>query len=344
MASVTGSTPDPITPGVYGENTNDTNAAGPGVRGVSKAVGVVGESKTWHGIAGLSQSTTGGFGVYGKNTAGGTGVVGESETWMGVYGRSSSATGGAGVMGDGNPGPGVIGKSTKWIGVYGETAGVENGPAGVWGEHKGAGVGVKGVSKDGVGLAAYSTSNEAVHAETRSPNKAAIAAYNLNPSGTGAALFAKKEGSEGHAGFFVGNVYVTGTLAAAHMPALEALVTRVAALEQRIASSGVGGGTTGTSNAPNISVTYKGPASQAVFTVKGTGFLKSHPIAVRVVGGNLASVPLMTGSDATGTFSYDISLPTQPGQTLYFSANDGRPNAADITGVLWSNTVPITAT
>ena len=45
-----------------------------------------------------------------------------------------------------------------------------------------------------MGLAAYSTDYEAVHAETHSPRTAAIAAYNLNPRGTGAAIFARKEG------------------------------------------------------------------------------------------------------------------------------------------------------
>jgi hypothetical protein len=237
--------------------------------GISDAVGVWGESNTWHGLAGLSKSTTGGHGVYGKNLSGGTGVVGESDGWMGVYGHSKSTTGGAGVMGEGDPAPGVIGKSTKWIGVYGETAGIDNGPAGVWGEHKGAGIGVKAVSKDGTGLAAYSTSYEAVHAETHSQGTAAIAGYNLNvqstgaaiygehkgnsigvlgksaggvgvwgvsqghegmhaethsqqtaaiaafnlnPNGVGAAIFARKEGGAGHAGFFDGRVWITGEL------------------------------------------------------------------------------------------------------------------------------------
>ena len=162
MGPLIGDTKDPKVAAVRGESTNDTNAAGPGVHGVSWAAGVLGESRTWHGVAGLSQSTTGGFGVYGKNTAGGAGVVGESDRWMGVYGKSASTTGGAGVMGEGDPAPGVIGNSTKWIGVYGETAGIENGPAGVWGEHKGPGIGVKGVSKDGVGVVALSGTNEAI--------------------------------------------------------------------------------------------------------------------------------------------------------------------------------------
>jgi hypothetical protein len=89
-----------------------------------------------------------------------------------------------------------------------DTAGI-----GVSGEHRGGGIGVKGVSAGGIGVAAYSTEYEAVHAETHSRQTAAIAAYNLNPSGTGAAVFAKKAGTHGHAGFFDGKVWVGGELA-----------------------------------------------------------------------------------------------------------------------------------
>ncbi|MGC2576086.1 MAG: hypothetical protein WA376_00745 [Terrimicrobiaceae bacterium] len=51
-----------------------------------------------------------------------------------------------------------------------------------------------------------------MHAETKSLTTAAIAAYNLNPNGPGAAIFAKKAGTQGHAGFFEGNVWVSGEL------------------------------------------------------------------------------------------------------------------------------------
>ena len=83
---------------------------------------------------------------------------------------------------------------------------------GVCGEHRGAGIGVKAISKAGMGVAAYSTSYEAIHAETHAPQTAAIAAYNLNPRGTGAALFAKKVGPLGHAGVFDGRVWIGGEL------------------------------------------------------------------------------------------------------------------------------------
>jgi hypothetical protein len=95
------------------------------------------------------------------------------------------------------------------VGVYGETTGVAKGPAGVWGEHKGTGIGVKAVSKGGTGLAALSKTGEAVHAETQSPAMAAVTALNLAPNGTGSALYAKKAGSMGHAGYFDGDVHVT---------------------------------------------------------------------------------------------------------------------------------------
>lgn len=196
----TPSGPEHYNGGIYGESTLFN-----GVRGVSYAPG--------HGaVVGVSENHTNqaGPGVFGQSD--GTGVWGQSKTWMGVYGNSSSTTGGAGVMGEA-AGAGVIGKSQTWHGVYGETPSTTGG-AGVWGEHKGSGAGVVGKSVSGVGVWATSGTGEAVHAETQSPGVAAIAAYNLNAAGTGAAVFAKKAGNVGHAGFFDGDVHVTGTLSA----------------------------------------------------------------------------------------------------------------------------------
>ena len=102
----------------------------------------------------------------------------------------------------------VVAEGLHGVGVVDDAAGI-----GVCGEHRAGGIGVKAVSKGGVGLAAYSTENEAVRAETQSRGTAAIAAYNSNPRGTGAALFAKKAGTRGHAGFFDGKVWVSGELA-----------------------------------------------------------------------------------------------------------------------------------
>lgn len=184
--------------GVYGESTRFN-----GVRGITYAEG--------HGaVVGVSENHTSaaGPGVFGQSD--GTGVWGTSKTWMGVFGHSESTTGGAGVMGEAQ-GAGVIGKSHTWIGVYGESFSTTGGGA-VVGEHKANGSGVVGLSGGGVGVWGKSETHEGVHAETRSPVTAAVAAYNLNAAGTGAAVYARKEGTVGHAGFFDGQVWVSGDL------------------------------------------------------------------------------------------------------------------------------------
>ena len=104
-------TTDSTSPAVIAENTNATPQAGVGVHAKSAAAGVLGESTTWHGVAGITQSKTGGAGVFGAGDTGG---------------------------------PGVIGTSKTWIGVFGETFGTLNGPAGVWADGHQGGSGVKG--------------------------------------------------------------------------------------------------------------------------------------------------------------------------------------------------------
>jgi hypothetical protein len=105
------STTDSTSPAVVAENTNTTPQAGVGIHAKSAAAGVLGESSTWHGVAGITQSKTGGAGVFGAGDTGG---------------------------------PGVIGTSKTWIGVFGETFGNQNGPAGVWADGHQGGSGVKG--------------------------------------------------------------------------------------------------------------------------------------------------------------------------------------------------------
>jgi hypothetical protein len=226
--------------GVYGESTIFN-----GVRGVSYAPG--------HGaVVGVSENHTpqAGPGVLGQSD--GTGVWGVSTNWMGVYGNTQSTTGGAGVMGEATgPGAGVVGKSKDGAGVWGTSENFEaihaetNSPvtaavaaynlnsngtgAAIFAEHKGKGeaihaetnspltaaVAAYNLNPNGTGAAVFAEhkgKGEAIHAETNSPGTAAVAAYNLNPNGTGAAVFGKKVGNIGFAGFFDGDVYVTGTL------------------------------------------------------------------------------------------------------------------------------------
>lgn len=75
-----------------------------------------------------------------------------------------------------------------------------------------SGPGVQSFSDSGSGVDTTSTTAEAVHAETQSPATAAVAAFNRNPNGTGAAIYGEKAGSNGHAGYFVGQVHVTGNI------------------------------------------------------------------------------------------------------------------------------------
>ncbi|MDQ3548030.1 MAG: hypothetical protein M3439_04340, partial [Chloroflexota bacterium] len=56
--------------------------------------------------------------------------------------------------------------------------------------------------------------NEGINASTKAPGHAAVAAYQTNPTSLAAALYAKKDGLVGHAGFFDGNVHVTGRIVA----------------------------------------------------------------------------------------------------------------------------------
>lgn len=92
-------------------------------------------------------------------------------------------------------GIGVVGKSGTGRGVLGESD---------------SNTAVEGNSKSGIGVYGSSETFEGMHARTNSLATAAIAAYNDNPLGTGAAIYARKAGTQGVAGFFEGGVFVTG--------------------------------------------------------------------------------------------------------------------------------------
>lgn len=99
-----------------GENSAGVAGKGEtnGVQAEGGGNGLFATGRGWCGVIGISDSTTGGFGVYGTNTAGGTGVAGVSKSWMGVYGSSASTVGGAGVMGEATgTGPGIYGKGSR---------------------------------------------------------------------------------------------------------------------------------------------------------------------------------------------------------------------------------------
>jgi hypothetical protein len=140
----------------------------------------------------------------------------------------------AAILGDSKAGPGVHGKSSGGRGGYfhgGNLEGVfaeSNSPstaalagiqlnqagtgAGVYGEHKGSGPAVVGLNNaTGPGAFFHGETKEGLAAQTKSPVAAAIVARQLNPSSSGAAIYAE-HAADLTAGFFKGNVIVTGDI------------------------------------------------------------------------------------------------------------------------------------
>jgi len=213
--------------GVVGRSTDNYGVSGdstnfPGVRGTSvTARGVEGWSTNNDGVWGISTKASG---VHGVNEGGGTGVMGTSKTGKGVHGFSES---GSGIYGECKNGRAIEGWSETSYGVSGDSRTF----AGVRGTSV-VGTGTEGWSTHGIGVFATSERGEGLHAETRSPDVAAIAAYNLNQLPRGAAVFAKSTNGEavhaetrsaqvaamaafnpdGVAGHFGGNVHVTKNL------------------------------------------------------------------------------------------------------------------------------------
>ena len=178
-----------------------------GIVGQGDSVGVKGVGKAWNGVEGFSQSTIGGAGVFGFNDTG-AGVRGESKAKFNpaVHGIHRGEEG-PGVQGEAENGTGVTGISKTWLGVYGESNAPANaGAAGILGEGKNGGDGVKG------------------HASA--PGKSGVAGYHLTNKGPG--IFGKGF----PAGLFEGNVVVTGSLTVQGAD-LSALVQRIAQLEQQ---------------------------------------------------------------------------------------------------------------
>jgi len=206
MAGLKGIVHLPNEIGVLGESDK-----GDGVRGVSHA--------GYHsGVVGINDNAgdTAGPGVRGESR--GVGVQGVSKTWMGVFGKSESTSGGAGLMGEAI-GPGVIGNSQGWHGVYGESHSTSGG-AGIWGESKSGGTGVAGKSQGGIGVHGISETYEGMRAETKSTATAGLAAYQLNPGSDTPALYAKHFGNR-TAAQFEGSIVVTGDVLLANADCAE---------------------------------------------------------------------------------------------------------------------------
>ncbi len=94
---------------------------------------------------------------------------------------------------------------------------------------------------------------------------------------------------------------------------------------------------------PDLSVSASGSGAKASFTVTGSGFKPGAQVRIRVADLALQSRSFLQSANAKGKLKAKLSFPVLSGRPLYFSATDGRPDRADLTGVLWSNTVTVTA-
>jgi hypothetical protein len=201
-------------------------------------VGVVGESLSDHGVTGSTPSG-GSAGVAGTNTAlaGGIGVSGAATGSDGTGVSGTSAAGGTGVRGssddgvgcggDSVTGNGVEGTTRDGVGVYGWVVAAEQDERqddgqDRQGERRGSGMGVLGIagsgngvqgqSSEGTGLWGGSDTGEGVHGQTWSRSASAVVGLQLEPASIGAAIYGEHKGPDGMAGFFRGNVGVTGHL------------------------------------------------------------------------------------------------------------------------------------
>ena len=116
-------------------NDNPTDQAGPGMRAISRAAGVIGESSTWIGVLGVTTSVNGGSAVLGQGVGPAAGVAGTSTEGIGVLGQTSS---------------------TQSPGVRGEVLPADGNGAGVLGIARSSGNGVEGHAERGAALAGFS--------------------------------------------------------------------------------------------------------------------------------------------------------------------------------------------
>jgi hypothetical protein len=119
-------------------------------------------------------------GTFTDSTTSSYGVLGSVAA--GVWGQCN-INGGSGVRGESSSGSGVSGTSDSGTGVEGDS---------YWGD------GVYGASWSGYGVHGTSMTGDGVVGEASAPSKSGVYAVNPNPSG--------------YAGFFLGNVHVTGNL------------------------------------------------------------------------------------------------------------------------------------
>ncbi len=207
-AGVSGISDAPDGTGVLGTADGAGSIA---VRGTSDTgVGVAGASVQNDGVVGSTENVDL-AGVRGKSDNG-HGVIGESVDNIGVLGTSRFETGvrgvsdeRAGVFGESSKNTGVVGYSATSTGVLGQARSSDR-------DAFGPGIGVIGQAGSGTGVYGHSESGTAVLAETASLSDPAVKGVVQDPKSSGAAIQGETFQGKGTAGYFVGNVVVTGHL------------------------------------------------------------------------------------------------------------------------------------
>lgn len=197
--TIIGALPDIFTFGLVATNSQSLDLSQVG----SGDSGVVGLSSGGNGVTGQS-ANAGASGVYGVNSAGG----------FGVAGRSNLNGNGIGVLGEAALGNGVVGGG--FIGVVGTGTGY--GSTGVSGIGIGTGNSSTGVSGTGF-TGVFGSGNTGVSGTgftgvsgtgTNGNNSTGVSGLGYGANSTGVYGFAN--GANSYAGYFLGNVTLTGTL------------------------------------------------------------------------------------------------------------------------------------
>lgn len=185
-------------PGVYGTN----QGGGPGVEGISGTDGTTGGA---FGVYGLS---------YGSNSNGQLSAAG-------VYGLSITTTGVAGVSGssgdpaiygyNSNTGTGVWGQSANGYGVYGYMERPE--AAGVFGTNARGGAGVIGLGNSTTSPTGYFRNDTGGSSGVSLQGQCNAGAGVVGIGSTG--VYGSTTAQNGNAGYFNGNIQVTGTVSGA---------------------------------------------------------------------------------------------------------------------------------
>jgi hypothetical protein len=210
---VTFAGPGSSTAGVQGQSNSQNGNGVFGVASIGNSKGVWGRSVNGRGVYGEATAAAGQtYGVYGQSASdGGIGVHGSGTYGVSGFGRygvyatgvihgvRGGSTNGTGVHGESTNLYGVRGKSTNSYGVFGDS----NTGHGVGGRaYSLSGYGVVGANVPGTGVAGFSDGSHGVYGF--STNSHGV----FGRSQTGVAVY----GEAPQAGYFLGNVFVEGTL------------------------------------------------------------------------------------------------------------------------------------